>query len=63
MRTRSAVRGQENRDINLNVVSKSRFKVGTVALKEIKRYQKSVDLLIQRLPFQRIVRGIVSELE
>ena len=29
-----------------------RFRPGTVALKEIRRYQKSTDLLIQKLPFQ-----------
>jgi histone H3 len=34
-------------------VKKRRFKPGTVALREIKRYQKSTDLLIQKAPFQR----------
>jgi histone H3/H4 len=29
---------------------------GTVALREIRRYQKSTDLLIRKLPFQRSVR-------
>ena len=29
-----------------------RFRPGTVALKEIRRYQKSTELLIQKLPFQ-----------
>ena len=32
-----------------------RFRPGTVALKEIRRYQKSTDLLIKKLPFQRLV--------
>ena len=32
-----------------------RFRLGTVALKEIRRYQKSTDLLIKKLPFQRLV--------
>jgi histone H3 len=35
-----------------------RFKPGTVALREIKRLQLSSDLLIPRLPFQRVVREI-----
>ena len=35
-----------------------RFRPGTVALKEIRRYQKSTELLIQKLPFQRLVREI-----
>jgi len=30
---------------------KIRFKPGTVALREIKRYQKSTDLLIPKAPF------------
>jgi hypothetical protein len=33
-----------------------RYKPGTVALREIRRYQKSTELLIRKLPFQRLVR-------
>ncbi|TGZ80957.1 histone-fold-containing protein [Ascodesmis nigricans] len=40
---------------------KHRFKPGTVALKEIRRYQKSTDLLIRKLPFSRLVREIAAE--
>ena len=36
-------------------VKKRRFRPGTVALKEIRRYQKSTELLIRKLPFQRLV--------
>ena len=32
-----------------------RYRPGTVALREIRRYQKSTNLLIRRLPFQRLV--------
>lgn len=32
---------------------KRRFKPGRAALREIKRYQRSTELLIQRAPFQR----------
>ena len=35
-----------------------RFKPGTVALREIRKYQKSTDLLIRKLPFQRLVREL-----
>lgn len=35
-----------------------RYKPGTVALREIRRYQKSVDLLIPKLDFSRLVREI-----
>ena len=33
-----------------------RYRPGTVALREIRRYQKSTDLLIRKAPFQRLVR-------
>ena len=36
-----------------------RFRPGTVALREIQRYQKSTDLLIRRAPFQWVVYEIV----
>jgi histone H3 len=36
-----------------------RFRPGTVALRQIKRYQKSTELLIRKLPFQRLVREVV----
>jgi histone H3-like centromeric protein A len=32
-----------------------RYKPGTLALKEIRRYQKSTDLLLRKLPFARLV--------
>lgn len=38
-----------------------RFRPGTVALREIRRYQKSTDLLLRKLPFQRLVREIASD--
>merc|ERR1739838_163453 len=38
-----------------------RFRPGTVALREIRKYQKSTDLLIRKLPFQRLVREIATE--
>jgi histone H3 len=37
-----------------------RFRPGTVALREIKRYQKSTELIIPRTPFQRLVRESVE---
>jgi histone H3 len=38
-----------------------RYRPGTVALREIRKYQKSTDLLIRKLPFQRLVREIMAE--
>uniref|UniRef100_A0A6V7QSC7 Core Histone H2A/H2B/H3 domain-containing protein n=1 Tax=Ananas comosus var. bracteatus TaxID=296719 RepID=A0A6V7QSC7_ANACO len=34
---------------------------GTVALREIRKYQKSTELLIRKLPFQRLVREIAQD--
>ena len=38
-----------------------RYRPGTVALREIRKYQKSTDLLIRKQPFQRLVREIAQE--
>jgi histone H3 len=38
-----------------------RYRPGTVALREIRRYQKSTDLLLRKLPFQRLVREIAQD--
>ena len=37
-----------------------RFRPGTVALREIRKYQKSTELLIRKIPFQRLVREVFS---
>lgn len=39
-----------------------RYRPGTVALREIRRYQKSTDLLIRKAPFQRLVRQIYGQI-
>jgi histone H3/H4 len=36
-----------------------RFRPGTVALREIRKYQKSTDSLFRRLPFERLCREIM----
>ncbi|KAL8519126.1 hypothetical protein ACS0TY_010168 [Phlomoides rotata] len=38
-----------------------RFRPDTVALREIRKYHKSTDLLIRKLPFQRLVREIAQD--
>ena len=38
-----------------------RYRPGTVALREIRTYQKSTELLIRKLPFQRLIREIVQQ--
>ena len=42
---------------------KGRFKPGTVALREIKRYQKSTTMLIPKAPFSRLVRDICGGID
>jgi len=41
---------------------KHRFRPGTVALREIRKYQKSTGLLMQKLPFSRVVREIAQDM-
>ena len=40
---------------------KRRYRPGTVALREIRRFQRSTNLLIRKLPFQRLVREIAQD--
>lgn len=37
-----------------------RYRPGTLALREIRKYQKSTELLTRKLPFQRLVREIAA---
>ena len=45
----------------LGVKKPHRYRPGTVALREIRKYQKSTELLIRKLPFQRLVREIAQD--
>jgi histone H3 len=38
-----------------------RFRPGTIALREIRKYQRNTELLIRKLPFQRLVREIAND--
>jgi histone H3 len=44
-------------------VRKHRFHPGTVALREIKRYQKTTAPVLLRAPFQRLVRSITQGID
>ena len=37
------------------------YRPGTVALREIRRYQKSTELLIRKAPFLRLVREVAQD--
>ena len=39
----------------------NRYRPGTVALREIRKYQKTTELLIRKLPFQRLVREVSQD--
>jgi len=45
-----------------DAAKKPRYRPGTVALSEIRKYQNSNELLIRKLPFQRLVRDIAQEI-
>ena len=53
---------RQNRVSTGGVKKPHRFRPGTVALREIRRYQKSHDLLIRKLPFQRLVKEVAQSL-
>ena len=42
-------------------VKPHRYRAGTVALQDIRHFQKTSALLIQKLPFQRLVRDITQD--
>ena len=60
------IRGKSLRKLPLksgrlaSVKKPHRYRPGTVALREIRRYQKSTDLLIRKLPFQHLVCDIAQ---
>lgn len=53
-----AARGTGDHDV---VKKPYKYRPGTVALREIRKYQKSHDLLIRKLPFTRLVRQIAQD--
>jgi histone H3 len=49
------------RGVNGGIRKPHRFRPGTVAVREIRKFQKSTELLIRKLPFQRMVREIAQD--
>ena len=45
-----------------SIRKRKRYRPGTVALRQIRKYQKTTNLLIQKLPFQMLVREVVHSL-
>jgi histone H3 len=50
-----------NKNPSNNVKKPHRYRPGTVALRAIRKYQKTTELLIHKLPFQRLVREIAQD--
>ena len=46
---------------NTGVRKPFRHRPGTVALREIRRYQRTTDFLIKKLPFSRLVREVLQD--
>ncbi|KAJ3074274.1 centromeric DNA-binding histone H3-like protein cse4 [Podochytrium sp. JEL0797] len=61
-RASKAVKGTPGKKNLVATKRPHRYRPGTVALREIRKYQKSTDLLLRKLPFSRVVREIVQEL-
>nr|AFK37617.1 unknown [Lotus japonicus] len=61
-RERSREQQREPQSPGTQGKKKRRNRPGTVALREIRRYQKSVDLLIPAAPFLRLVRETTRQL-
>merc|ERR1712216_1061616 len=61
---RKQVANKSSGKSNISVVDSKkihRFRPGTVALREIRKYQKSTELLIRKLPFQRLIRELAQD--
>ena len=47
---------------DIKLKKKVKYRPGTVALREIRKFQKGSELLIRKLPFQRLVREIAMKM-
>ena len=56
-----ATKAARKSGIPLPLKKPRRYRPGTVALREIRRYQKGTDLLLRKLPFQRLVREVAQD--
>ena len=45
------------------VKGKRRFRPGTVAIREIKKYQKATNFMFAKAPFQRFIRSICDGID
>ena len=59
-RSKSKGKGKKRGRKPVKVRKKHRWRPGTVAMRDIRRYQKSTKCLMQRAPFQRLVRSLAK---
>lgn len=59
--TKRKITSKKDKNVPLSggVKKPHRFRPGTVALREIRKYQKGTDMLIPKAPFSRLVREII----
>lgn len=62
--TKRAKLDAEGKPVVVGGIKRShRFRPGTRALREIRHYQRGTELLIRKLPFQRLVREITQQFQ
>ena len=54
-------KGSRSKFATGGVLKPRRYRPGTVALREIRKYQKSFGLLLRKAPFQRLIREITQK--
>ena len=59
---RAEARHRGGKELKTDATKPRRYRPGTVALQDIRRYQRSTELLIRRAPFDCLVRELVQEL-
>ena len=59
---RAGARHRGGKELRTDTPKPKRYRPGTVALQEIRRYQQSTELLIRRAPFDHLVRELVQDL-
>ena len=59
---RAEARHRGGKESRTNAPKPKRYRPGTVALREIRRYQWSTELLIRRAPFDCLIKELVQDL-
>ena len=62
MKTKRTRRGEKSKPEKEQKDQTKKMKRGLKALKEIMRYQSNTEMLIRKLPFQRVVKEIVQKI-